>query len=146
MLGIAALLLVLGAFYPRISKITVAGNTVDLAGMPAAVQRDSEAIIKEFNRRSAELLQAASGAGNAVPAAEASRIADLATAAAAHTQRDATQLRLAAAGATTMVARKPALTLTPDDLQALSTGKPLPAHLLKQLADQALTELTEADT
>jgi hypothetical protein len=128
MLGIAGLLLVLGALYSRIGKITIAGNTVDLAAVPAA-QQDAKAIGKAIGQRKSEQLRAAAREDGTIDQEEASPIVEQGAEAAAAAQLEAARLRLAAAAA---VPTPRALTVDSDELNALGTGMPLPPSLLKR--------------
>lgn len=88
-----------------------------------------------------EQLRAAAGNGDAVPAEEATRIAQLGAAAAAQALLDATYLRAAASAATPAAGAPPAITIKSDEMKALGKGMPLPDSLLERLADRAFEEL-----
>jgi hypothetical protein len=139
MLGIAALLFLLGAFYNRISKVTVAGSTVEL--LPhAPMAQDAAAVASEIASQVGQQVRDASGAENTVTTEEAAKLAEAGAAAAARVQSQAATLRVAASALPAAVQAK-ALTVSPDQLQALSSGAPLPDDLLKKLAEQALKDV-----
>jgi hypothetical protein len=139
MLGIAGVLFLLGAFYNRISKVTVAGNTVELQPLASTTQ-DATAVASEIASQVGQQVRDASGAENTVTTEEAAKLAEAGAVAAARMQSQATTLRVAASALPAAVQAK-TLTVSPDQLQALSTGAPLPDDLLKRLAEQALKDV-----
>jgi hypothetical protein len=140
LVGIAAVLFLLGAFYTRVSKITVLGNSLELLGTTAAASQDSEAVATEVGKQVAEKAREASGEEGALTPEQAAELVQAGAAAAARVQSQAMSLRLAAS-AMPAVTHTTAVPVSSDDLQALSRGAPLPDELLKKLADQALKEV-----
>jgi hypothetical protein len=141
LLGIAAALFLLGAFYTRVSKVSIAGNSVELHGgvSPEVAAQDVEAIADAIEKRLAARLRTASG-GDDVSPDQAAEIAKQAAAAAARAQQEAASIRLAASAATAAVPQPPTVTVDPGELEALGSGMPLPPTLLERLADEALAE------
>lgn len=138
--GIAAVLFLLGAFYTRVSKITVLGNSLELLGTTAAASRDNEAVATEVGKQVAEKAREASGEQGPLTPEQAAELVQAGAAAAARVQSQATSLRLAAS-AMPAVTHTTAVPVSSDDLQALSRGAPLPDELLKKLAGQALKDV-----
>jgi hypothetical protein len=140
-LGIAAVLLLLGAFYTRVSKITVAGNTLELTPIASATQ-DAAAVGEEVAKQAGDKVREVSGEGNTLTVEQAVQIAEAAASAAARAQSEATRLRLAAAVVPVRAtASASPLTIQPDELQKLSAGDPLPDSLLKKLSAKTFEDV-----
>jgi hypothetical protein len=139
MLGIAAVLLVLGTFYSRISKITIGGNTVDLTVPAAVASQDAKAISDKVAERTSEEMRSAADEEGKIDPEQASRIAAKGATAATSAQLQAARLRLAATAA---APAPPAVSVNADELRALGSGMPLSPDLLTRLTEQALTDPT----
>jgi len=141
--GIATVLLLLGAFYTRVSKITVAGNSLEFSQATTVAAQDSEAVGAEVGQKIVQKARA-SGDQGPISAEDVAKLVEAGVAAAARMQSQAASLRRAA-GAMPAVARTTAVPVSPDELEALGSGMPLPDALLKKLADEALKDVEAAD-
>ncbi len=142
--GIAAVLLLLGAFYTRVSKITVAGNSLELIGATAVAAQDSEAVAGAVGKQVAQRARKATAGKAALTPEQTAKLVEAGAAAAARVQSQAIRLRLAASVMPT-VAHTEAVPVSPGELHALSSGGPLPDSLLKKLAAQALKDVGESE-
>ncbi|MGO9321146.1 MAG: hypothetical protein ACLQBY_10145 [Solirubrobacteraceae bacterium] len=138
--GIAAVLLLLGAFYTRISKITVAGNSLELLPSAPNISQDNKAVANVVVEK---LGQQAREEGTITPE-QAVKLVEVGTAVAARVQSQTAGLRLAAS-AIPAAAHSRAVSISTDELRALSSGQPVPDDLLKRLADQALKDVAKGD-
>lgn len=133
MLALAVVLLTLGAFYARVSEITLGRYGIKLASALAAARRDEPAIAHVVAKRVAE--------SGGTPEAVAERTAVATSRAVSR----ATQLRLAAAVPHSVAVAPADIPATPQELSAMGSGMPIPASLLKRLADKAVDELEQPD-
>lgn len=136
LLGAGAALILGGAFYSRVSKITIAGTTFEMGDtgrdavlVAAAVREQAKAEIKAL-------------LADPSAAADPERLSDAVVRTATATtiaQEGARELRLFASGS---IHRAP-LSLEPEKLQDLRRGNPLPADVLERLAKNAVKEAFE---
>ena len=138
--GAGAILMLAGAFYSRVTKITIAGSGIE---MTEAERRDavdvSKAVQAQVESQVEQLLAAKGGTADPKRVSEAVTRTAAATAIA---QEEARELRMFAAGSTF---RAP-IALEPERLQDLRKGNPLPPDVLERLAKRAVDEaFTEPD-
>jgi hypothetical protein len=134
--GAGAILMLAGAFYSRVTKISIAGNALS-AEMSHRDDADLIAHVRvELEAQVADLLAPDGATLDPERVSEAVTRTAMATAIA---REEARELRLFAAGSTF---RSP-IALEPERLQDLREGNPLPADVLERLAKRAVKEAFE---
>lgn len=145
--GIAAILILLGAFYPRISKFTVAGNSVELS--PVTDAQEADQIASAVTTKVITELRDRGELGETISADQAQELAQTAAAAAAQTQQQVAQVRNLATALTVGAAENArrgaqsqshSVSLEADQVTELGSGMPFPPDLLSRLADRAVKE------
>jgi hypothetical protein len=128
LIGIATLLVAIGAFYSRVRNVTVAGHTIELGG-----PSEAQAIADAVTERLAEELRE-SGRGQ-LPVESAIELAGRAAAASAKAQQQAVQARVTASGAEAQAQLE-----APQAIETLrvAPGSPLSRELVEQIAAEAL--------
>jgi hypothetical protein len=147
--AIAAILILLGAFYSRISKFTFAGNSVELT--PVADPQEADRIAAAVAPKVMSELRAQGQLGDSISTDQAQDLVEKAAAAAAQTQQQVAQVRHAATalaggvGATAARASgpQPQVSLDAGELSRLGSGMPFPDDLLSRLADRAVKDKAE---
>jgi hypothetical protein len=127
-LGVAAVLLILGAFYTRVSKVTIAGNSVEMAAAQAP------AVAQEVARGAEQKVREASSDGK-LTVEEAMSIARTAAEAAARAQADVTRWKV-----TGEAGPLASLPLAAGRARRQAAEAPIPDAVLKRLAATALEE------
>jgi hypothetical protein len=127
-LGVAAALLILGAFYARVSKVSFAGNSVEMAAAQAP------AVAQEVARGAEQKVREASSDGK-LTVEEAMGIARTVAEAAARTQADVTRWNVTGEGGPLA-----SLPLIAGRARRQAAEAPIPDAVLKRLAATALDE------
>jgi hypothetical protein len=133
--GAGAILMLAGAFYSRVTKLTIAGQTVE---MDAVSRRDAVAVSEAVAR------QAKTQIGDREELTDPHRMTEAVTRIAAATAlaaEEVRELRQFAAGARV----EAPIALDPARLEDLRRGDPLPPDVLERLAKRAVEEAFEKD-
>jgi hypothetical protein len=133
--GAGAILMLAGAFYSRVRKVTIAGQTIE---MDEVLRRDavavSEAVAREAGAQIAERKELTDPHRMSEAVARTAAATTLAA-------EEVRELREFAAGARV----KAPIVLDPARLEDLRRGNPLPPDVLERLAKRAVKEAFEKD-
>lgn len=140
LMGIAGVLILLGAFYARIKDVTIAGNTIGMGPeTPGTTAQDATAIATAVGDKVIDELRSQGRiSGETISADEAKEIAQKTAVVAAETQQQVAQLRRTASAIAPAPA--PAVRVEPAELSALSSGEAFPEGLLSRLAERAVKD------
>jgi hypothetical protein len=147
LIGIAAALILLGAFYSRVSKVTVAGNSIELTPLPdpKTAQEDAQKLAAEISKQLNEELAKRNISPQEMTPEQTAELTTRAALAAAHAQQEVLAVRVAAhrVRPTAMLASSTPITVASEQLQNIEVGESLPPALLARLAQRAVKQNLE---